>query len=44
MLDLSQPKYLSTAAYGHFGRNFNEESNFTWEQTDKAKLILDEIK
>ena len=44
MLDLSQPKYFSTAAYGHFGRSFTEESNFTWEQTDKAKLILDEIK
>ena len=33
MLDLKRPIYRDTAAYGHFGR---EESNFTWERTDKA--------
>jgi len=33
MLDLKRPIYLTTAAYGHFGR---EEPNFTWERTDKA--------
>ena len=36
MLDLKRPIYLTTAAYGHFGR---EEPNFTWERTDKAEAI-----
>ncbi len=35
-LDLLKPRYLSTAAYGHFGR---KENSFTWEKTDKAKAI-----
>jgi S-adenosylmethionine synthetase len=35
-LDLMKPRYLSTAAYGHFGR---KEDSFTWEKTDKAKAI-----
>jgi S-adenosylmethionine synthetase len=33
MLDLIRPIYRKTAAYGHFGR---EESEFTWERTDRA--------
>lgn len=32
-LDLLQPKYAQTAAYGHFGRT---EPGFTWEKTDKV--------
>ena len=36
MLNLLRPIYLETAAYGHFGR---EETQFTWEQTDKAQLL-----
>ena len=36
MLDLKRPIYQGTAAYGHFGR---EESEFTWERTDKAELL-----
>ena len=39
MLDLLKPVYKATAAYGHFGR---EEASFTWERTDKAKLLRDE--
>jgi S-adenosylmethionine synthetase len=35
-LDLLKPKYLKTAAYGHFGRN---EDGFTWEATDMAKRL-----
>ena len=35
-LDLLKPRYLPTAAYGHFGR---KENSFTWEKTDKAKVI-----
>ena len=39
MLDLLRPVYQNTAAYGHFGR---EEPEFTWERTDKAKLLAKE--
>jgi S-adenosylmethionine synthetase len=35
-LDLLRPIYRKTAAYGHFGRT---EREFTWEKTDKAKLL-----
>ncbi|GFN45531.1 methionine adenosyltransferase [Candidatus Regiella insecticola] len=34
MLDLLQPIYRQTAAYGHFGRD-----SFPWEKTDKAALL-----
>ncbi len=36
-LDLLQPIYEQTAAYGHFGRD-----DFTWEQTDRVDQILKE--
>ncbi len=36
MLDLKRPIYRQTAAYGHFGR---EESDFTWEKTDKVDAL-----
>lgn len=36
MLDLIQPIYQKTAAYGHFGR---EEPEFTWEKTDRADAL-----
>ncbi len=35
-LKLRRPIYKQTAAYGHFGRN---EPGFTWEKTDKAKIL-----
>ncbi len=35
-LNLRQPIYSKTAAYGHFGRT---EKSFTWEKTDKAKIL-----
>jgi S-adenosylmethionine synthetase len=35
-LDLLKPRYLQTAAYGHFGR---KEPGFTWERIDKVKAI-----
>ncbi|MFT5281849.1 MAG: S-adenosylmethionine synthetase [Glaciecola sp.] len=34
MLDLEQPIYKETAAYGHFGRE-----QFPWEATDKANAL-----
>ncbi|HGH6027316.1 TPA: methionine adenosyltransferase [Vibrio mimicus] len=36
MLNLLQPIYKKTAAYGHFGRE-----DFPWEATDKAALLRD---
>jgi len=35
-LTLRRPIYRATAAYGHFGRN---EPTFTWEKTDKARML-----
>ena len=40
-LDLLKPRYLQTAAYGHFGR---KEAGFTWERTDKVKAIIKSAK
>jgi S-adenosylmethionine synthetase len=39
-LKLRRPIYKQTAAYGHFGRN---EPGFTWEKTDKAKILKKEV-
>ncbi len=36
MLDLLKPRYLKSAAYGHFGR---EDALFTWERTDKVDAL-----
>lgn len=38
-LDLLKPRYKKTAAYGHFGRT---GEGFTWEKTDKAKVLAKE--
>ena len=38
-LKLRRPIYKATAAYGHFGRT---EPGFTWEKTDKAKILAKE--
>ena len=35
-LDLLKPIYRKTAAFGHFGR---VEPEFTWERTDKVKVL-----
>jgi len=37
-LDLLRPIYQETAAYGHFGR-----PDFTWESTNKADALADEL-
>ncbi len=39
-LKLRRPIYKKTAAYGHFGR---EEEGFTWELTDFAEALKDEL-
>ena len=38
MLDLIQPMYKQTAAYGHFGRD-GSDTAFTWEKTDKVEAL-----
>jgi len=40
-LDLKKPRYLETAAYGHFGR---DDQDFTWEKTDQAKDLAKYLK
>ncbi len=40
-LDLLQPIYQHTAAYGHFGR---DDCDFTWEKTDKADALKADAK
>ena len=39
-LNLRRPIYSQTAAYGHFGR---DDLNLPWENTGKAKIIMDEM-
>ena len=39
-LQLSQPIYARTAAYGHFGREPDANGGFSWEKTD----LVDELK
>lgn len=39
-LNLRRPIYAKTAAYGHFGR---EVDGFTWEKTDRAKMLKKEV-
>lgn len=38
-LKLRRPIYEKTACYGHFGR---DDPDFTWERTDKAKILRKE--
>lgn len=41
MLDLQNPIYKQTAAYGHFGRT---DVEFPWEKTDKVEALLEQTK
>ncbi len=38
-LDLIRPIYARTAAYGHFGRQPDEDGGFSWERTDLARSL-----
>ena len=40
MLNLNRPIYEKTSAYGHFGRDPEENGSFSWEKTDKIKAFL----
>ena len=39
MLNLNNPIYEKTAAYGHFGRNPEIDGSFSWEKTDKISYF-----
>ena len=39
MLNLNNPIYEVTSAYGHFGRKPSNNGDFSWEKTDKADLF-----
>jgi S-adenosylmethionine synthetase len=39
-LDLNKPIYARTSAYGHFGRQPDNEGGFSWERTD----LVDQLK
>jgi S-adenosylmethionine synthetase len=39
MLNLNNPIYEVTSAYGHFGRKPTNKGEFSWEKTDKTELF-----
>ena len=41
-LNLLRPIYKQTARHGHFGRIPGADGSFTWEKTDKAKILARE--
>jgi S-adenosylmethionine synthetase len=40
-LNLNQPIYARTAAYGHFGRPPDKDGGFSWEKTDLVEQLRD---
>ena len=42
-LKLSRPIYERTAAYGHFGRQPDNDGGFSWERLDLAEPIRAEL-
>lgn len=42
-LGLDRPIYRQTAAFGHFGREPGEDGSFSWERTDLAEQLQDEL-
>ena len=42
-LKLSQPIYERTAAYGHFGRQPDNDGGFSWEKTDLVEPLKGEL-
>jgi len=42
-LGLDRPIYARTAAYGHFGREPDADGGFSWERTDLAEQLVDEL-
>ena len=42
-LKLSNPIYVPTSSYGHFGRSHTSEGHFTWEKTDLVESFKSEF-
>ncbi len=43
LLSLNRPIYERTSAYGHFGREPDNEGGFSWEKLDLAEAIKSEL-
>ena len=42
-LKLSRPIYVPTAAYGHFGRQPDDNGGFSWERLDLVESLKSSI-
>jgi S-adenosylmethionine synthetase len=42
-LGLDRPIYARTAAYGHFGRPPDPDGGFSWERTDLARALVENL-
>ena len=42
-LQLNRPIYERTAAYGHFGRPYDQDGGFSWERLDLTEKLHKEI-
>ena len=42
-LKLNKPIYQKTAAYGHFGRQPEDNGSFSWEKTDLIKYFQSKV-
>ena len=42
-LNLLRPIYAKTAAYGHFGRQSEDDGSFSWEKTDLIKYFQSKV-
>ena len=43
LLELNKPIYQKTAAYGHFGREPEDNGSFSWEKTDLIKYFQSKV-
>ena len=43
LLKLNKPIYQKTAAYGHFGRQSEDNGSFSWEKTDLIKYFQSKV-
>jgi len=43
LLKLNKPIYQKTAAYGHFGRQPDDNGSFSWEKTDLIKYFQSKV-
>ena len=40
---INKPIYKKTAAYGHFGRQSEDDGSFSWEKTDLIKYFQSKV-